>query len=174
MKKLMIIIAVLLLLVLIFSKKESYVIPDEAIRLRIIANSNSIYDQYIKEKVKQSTERQLLEISNNSNTIEESRKNIISSLPNIKLSVKTTLNDNNYDEKFDIVYGYNYFPEKKYKNVIYPEGEYESLVITLGDGNGDNWWCVLFPPICFIETTEGQDVEYRFMIEDLFSKYTNK
>ena len=72
-----------------------------------------------------------------------------------------------------IHYGLNYFPKKEYKGVIYEEGYYESLVVTLGNGNGDNWWCVLFPPLCLLEAqeTNTQDVEYKFFVQDLIDKY---
>ena len=65
----------------------------------------------------------------------------------------------------------NYFPEKEYKGTIYEEGEYESLLITLGSGEGNNWWCVLFPPLCLIEAEESEEVEYSFFIKELFEKY---
>ena len=68
---------------------------------------------------------------------------------------KETLKNLGYDKDYKINYGYNYFPKKKYKSVTYKEGMYESLVITLGTGEGDNWWCVLFPPLCLVEADES-------------------
>ena len=68
----------------------------------------------------------------------------------------------------------NYFPEKVYKGVKYEEGEYESFVVTLGNGMGKNWWCVLFPPLCLLEaeeTEETTEVEYKFFISELIDKY---
>lgn len=65
----------------------------------------------------------------------------------------------------------NYFPEKEYKGVKYDEGYYESLVITLGEGKGKNWWCVLFPPLCLVEAEESDKVEYKFFIKELIDKY---
>ena len=60
---------------------------------------------------------------------------------------------------------------KDYVGVKYPEGEYESLVITLGEGKGDNWWCVLFPPLCLVEAEEHTDVEYKFFVKEIIDKY---
>ena len=70
-------------------------------------------------------------------------------------------------------YGINYFPEKKYKGVIYEEGYYESLVITLGKGNGENWWCVLFPPLCLMEGEDNNtdEVEYKSFVKEMIDKY---
>lgn len=169
MKKIIVIIAILILFIFI-KKEDYYVIPDNAIRLRIIANSNTTYDQYIKNKVKTGIEKEIEEVLKPS-TIEESRLLIKSNKETIEEKVKQILKEENYNKDFKIEYGNNHFPEKKYKNVKYEEGDYESLVITLGDGQGNNWWCVLFPPICSFEETENNDIEYSFYIKELFSKY---
>ena len=65
----------------------------------------------------------------------------------------------------------HFFPKKEYKGVVYKEGEYESLLITLGKGQGDNFWCVLFPPLCVMEEDETKDVEYKWFIKDILEKY---
>ena len=63
--------------------------------------------------------------------------------------------------------------KKEYKEVIYNEGNYESLVITLGNGYGDNWWCVLFPPLCLIDAKEKDlsNVEYKLYINEILNNY---
>ena len=81
---------------------------------------------------------------------------------------------NGEDYSYDIDYGMHEFPEKIYKGVVYEAGEYESLLVTLGEGKGDNWWCVLFPPLCILEaeeTSETNDVEYKFFIKEIIEKY---
>ena len=85
--------------------------------------------------------------------------------------ISSYLIDNSYNDKFSINYGSNYFPEKEYKGVKYESGNYESLVIKLGSGMGDNWWCVMFPPICSLEVEENSDIEYKFFVKELFDKY---
>ena len=94
-------------------------------------------------------------------------------------NINNTLKKENSQTTFRINYGMNYFPEKEYKNVIYKEGNYESLVVTLGDGLGENFWCVLFPPLCLLEGEEEntKDVEYHILVKDILKKYeknTNK
>ena len=81
--------------------------------------------------------------------------------------------DNNIKENYTINYGSNYFPEKEYKGVKYEEGEYESLVVTLGDGAGENFWCVLFPPLCLLEGEENEkdNIEYSSFIKEVIDKY---
>ena len=70
----------------------------------------------------------------------------------------------NYSYKVN--YGDNYFPEKTYKGVKYNSGNYKSLVVTLGNGEGDNFWCVLFPPICNIDTNYSNH-KYKFLIKEI-------
>ena len=66
----------------------------------------------------------------------------------------------------------NYFPKKSYRGILYPEGEYESLIITLGKGLGENWWCVLYPPLCLIEDNDTtSDSEYRSFILDILNNW---
>lgn len=172
MKKVLIVLAILVLGYVFISKKQDYyIIPDDSIRFRVIANSNSVYDKYVKIKVKESLEQSFYDDLSNSTSIEESRHIITNNIEDYKSVVQKTLNDLSYDEGFTINYGLNYFPEKEYKGVIYEEGNYESLVITIGKGEGENFWCVLFPPICTLEAEETDDIEYRFLIKDLFDKY---
>lgn len=78
-----------------------------------------------------------------------------------------------YSDDYNVSYGLNYFPEKNYKGVTYKEGNYESLVITLGDGLGENWWCVLFPPLCLLEASEDNYSEYTYTtyVKEVLDKY---
>ena len=65
------------------------------------------------------------------------------------------------------------FPEETYKGITYEAGKYESLLVTLGEGKGDNWWCVLFPPLCLMEAeeTNTDEVEYKSFIKEIIEKY---
>ena len=75
------------------------------------------------------------------------------------------------NDEYKLIVDDNYFPKKVYKGVEYKEGLYESLVVTLGKGEGNNWWCVLFPPICMIEAEESSDIEYTTMVKEVINKY---
>lgn len=146
-------------------------IPDEAIRLRVIANSNSDYDQNIKMKVKDELQKEMYNLLKDTKGIEEARNVINNNLSNIDASIYKTLQTNNYDLTYKINFGYNYFPAKEYKGITYEEGMYESLYVTIGKGEGDNWWCVLFPPLCLIEAEESDEVEYKSFVQELIEKY---
>lgn len=172
MKKIIILVLALVIVIIVYqnSKKDYFVIPSDAIRFRIVANSDSAEDQYIKYKIKEEIEPQIVEITKEENidTVRSSIKNQISVLEN---TILNTMKNNGFDQEFVVNYGLNYFPRKEYKGLIYEEGSYESLVVTLGEGKGDNWWCVLFPPICFTEINENDDVEYKLFITELFDKF---
>ena len=77
----------------------------------------------------------------------------------------------NYNKGYNINFGYNYFPKKIYKGIEYKEGNYESLVVKIGEAKGDNWWCVLFPPICMIEGEKSDKIEYTTLVKHLVDKY---
>jgi stage II sporulation protein R len=152
-------------------KAEENIIPNEAIRLRVIANSNSPYDQYIKSKVRDKLQNEVYALLKDTNTIESARSIINTELKTLDDIVNETIQEEQYDKKYNIIYGNNYFPEKEYKGIIYEAGYYESLIVTLGDGKGDNWWCVLFPPLCLIEAEDASDVEYKFFVKEIITKY---
>lgn len=151
---------------------ENLTIPDDAIRIRVIPNSNEEYDQKIKTNVKDELSVEMYNLLKDAKTSQNAREIIEQNLEEIKTSVSKTLEKENYNKDFKVNFGYNYFPEKKYKGVTYEEGYYESLLVTLGEGKGDNWWCVLFPPLCLVEADESQkDVEYKSIIKELLDKY---
>lgn len=175
MKKLILLLLAGLILIGVINnyKEDYYIIPDQSIRIRIIPNSNSLKDQYLKKQVKTNLEIELQNNLKNTETIENTRKIIKNNLDNYNKKVKEVLKNENTSQKFTIDYGYHHFPEKTYKGVKYEEGEYESLLVTLGKGQGDNWWCVLFPPICSLEEDEqsNENIEYSFFIKEMFDKY---
>ena len=153
------------------SLAKSLTIPEDALRIRIIPNSNSNYDQFIKGKVKDKLEITMYDLLRDARSSEEARKIIINNLSLVDKDVENILNEENYGLDYQINYGYNYFPEKEYKGIRYEEGYYESLLITLGKGEGDNWWCVLFPPLCLIEAEESTEVQYKSIVKDILEKY---
>lgn len=169
------IISVVLILGVIVSlgqiKAEENIIPNEAIRLRVVANSNTTNDQEIKIKVRNQLQKDLYNLLNNEKGIDNARKIINDNLDIIDKNIKDILDNENYALGYKINFGSNYFPEKKYKGITYKEGYYESLLVTLGSGEGDNWWCVLFPPLCLLEAEESDEVEYKFFIQEIIEKY---
>ncbi len=175
MKNLTIIIAILIAGYLLVqpTEAEEITIPKEAIRLRVIPNSNSVRDQEVKSKVKTTLEEETYELLEGVTSINVARQIINSNLDNIEKEIQNVLLEEEYPLGYSINFGQNYFPEKEFKGVTYEEGNYESLVVTLGSGSGDNWWCVLFPPLCLLEAEENEtdEVEYQFFVKELIDKY---
>lgn len=153
--------------------KDKIVIPKEAIRIRVIANSNDEYDQNIKYQVKDVVEDDLYYLLKDTYDVNKAKTDIENNMPLLDRKISNVLKDNSYSLGYTLNYGLNYFPEKEYKGITYDEGMYESVVVTLGEGKGDNWWCVMFPPFCLIEAHDNgtNNVEYRWMIKDLINKY---
>lgn len=174
MKKVLLILGAIIMLFAISNKEqeEVYVIPNNAIRFRIIANSNSIKDQHIKKVVKERLEKEILKTTISKDDKEQAKIAITNKLEDYDKIVKETLEEQKEPIDYKISFGKNHFPEKIYKGLKYEEGDYDSLVITLGKGDGDNWWCVLFPPICSLEQQDTtSDVEYKFFITEIVKKY---
>ena len=151
--------------------KKEIVIPDNSMRFRIVANSDSKYDQNIKLKVKSNLENSLGQILQDTESVSETEQILENNIEYLNNVVEETLVKEKYIKGFKVELGYNYFPEKEYYGVKYREGNYKSLVVTLGDGAGKNWWCVLFPPLCLIEAEEQTEYEYQFFVKEMIKKY---
>lgn len=172
MKKIIILISLVITILCLF-KSETIIIPKEAIRFRVIANSNTNEDQYIKNEIVKDLQKEIKKLNIIPKSIEINRSIIQENIPNYKKTINSTLKRLNQEENYTIKYGKNHFPKKEYKGVIYEEGEYESLVVEIGDAQGDNFWCVLFPPLCLLEGEEENedDVEYTSFIKEIIEKY---
>lgn len=153
-------------------------IPDEAIRLRILANSDSPKDQWLKREIRDKVNEEITEWVTELSSIENARDVIKSRLNKIEDIVQDELTKVGITDTFTVQFDEVQFPTKLYGNIVYPAGVYESVLITIGSGEGENWWCVLFPPLCFIDFANGdavegdaatdEGVEVRFFIIELF------
>jgi stage II sporulation protein R len=134
------------------------VIPEESIRLRILANSDSPRDQLIKRKIKDEIVKHMNEWVQNSGNIIEARKEVEGYLPAFEQLVGDVLQQNGFRYSYSVELDIVDFPTKMYGNQVYPAGDYEALRVKLGSGKGQNWWCVLFPPLCFVDLASGTAV----------------
>lgn len=169
LKKVIVFLFVIVIIVSLLSESQNQVlIPNNSIRFRIIANSNNIYDQEVKLSIKRELEPIIKDILDKSTSINQTKSLIEKNINNFENIIKK------YDVEYKINYGNNYFPKKEYKGVTYNAGNYESLVITLGSGLGENWWCVLFPPLCLLEAEKSQtsDITYSTYIQEIINKYS--
>lgn len=127
-------------------------IPDEAIRLRILAHSDDEFDQAMKHQVRDEVSRFVANMMGDVTAIQEARDVVTASLTEIEQVVASTLEEADYSHSATVTYGkIIVFPTKVYDTRMYPQEEYEAVLITIGDGAGKNWWCVLFPSLCFVD-----------------------
>ncbi|SEM80335.1 stage II sporulation protein R [Lihuaxuella thermophila] len=133
-------------------------IPDQAIRLRILANSDRGEDQWLKRKVRDEVVKEMETWVKQPRTITEARQAIKQHLPRFEQIAEETVARNGFHYPVKVDFGLVPFPTKLYGDKVYPAGNYEALRITLGEGKGDNWWCVLFPPLCFVDMSNGDAV----------------
>jgi stage II sporulation protein R len=141
------------------STQEPVVIPDEAIRLRILANSNSDEDQELKRMIRDEVNKEITQWVAELTSVETARQLIQSRLPDIEAIVEDVLERENKQQSYSVNFDNVSFPTKLYGNFIYPAGEYEAILISLGEAKGANWWCVLFPPLCFLDFSNGEAVQ---------------
>ncbi len=141
-------------------------IPEDSIRLRILANSNSPADQLVKRNIRDAINEQMMMWVQDIDSLEDARTLTESRLPELEAIVDSELEDAGIDEAFEVSFEEVNFPTKLYGNYLYPAGEYEAVLVSLGDGQGDNWWCVLFPPLCFLDFANGDAVAHEEEGED--------
>ncbi|NUU59753.1 stage II sporulation protein R [Paenibacillus agri] len=133
-------------------------IPTESIRLRILANSDGTQDQLIKRQIRDAVVAQMNQwVSGleDPQSLEQARALIRRHLPELNALVGQELEQRGIDYTYNVELGVVPFPTKMYGGKVYPAGDYEALRVTLGAGKGQNWWCVLFPPLCFIDAGSG-------------------
>lgn len=120
------------------------------VRLHIVADSDSDSDQAVKLKVRDAV---LADVNLNPST--DSRHEIIGNLGRIEETANAVLKENGFTYTAHAEYGKFDFPRKTYKSITLPAGEYYGVRVTLGSGSGHNWWCVMYPPLCFTESGEA-------------------
>ena len=131
-------------------------ISEKLIRFHVIANSDSEDDQAVKLKVRDEVLKYISPRLKEAKSIDESREIIKNEDENLIKIAKKTLIENGYDYKLESTLSKEYFPVKTYGNITLPQGKYEAYRIIIGEGQGHNWWCVMFPPLCFVDVSKGQ------------------
>jgi stage II sporulation protein R len=174
-KKILIVILLIVLVIVVnnfFIDKNTTLKNKNLIRLHIIANSDRVEDQNLKKKIR---DRIIIELGNefsSLNNLSDARntiKNNISLIENIALC---EIKKNNKDYPVKAALDNCPFPTKWYGNFILPAGNYEALKVVLGEGKGSNWWCVLFPPLCFVDISSSFS-ENPQELNELLKKYNN-
>jgi stage II sporulation protein R len=146
--------------------EDMKVIPDEAIRLRILANSDAEKDQAVKRLIRDEVNEDITKWVEELTSLDEARDVITSHLPDIQATAEAVIKEQGLEQSVKVDFGQAEFPTKLYGQYLYPAGDYEAVIITLGDGEGANWWCVLFPPLCFLDFSNGTAVSQSPIVEE--------
>lgn len=124
-------------------------IASKILRFHVIANSDSECDQAVKEEVRDAVGTYLQPLLEDADSLEETKQIVGKNIRNIIQISRETLLENGYDYEVTARITTTDFPEKTYGSYTFPKGEYEALQIVIGEGTGQNWWCVLYPNMCF-------------------------
>ena len=130
-------------------------LSDNFFRLHILANSDSEIDQNLKLKVRDS----IIEYMNSQDISNSTKAEVISivenNLENYKLIAEKVISEKGFEYPVSVEIGNFHFPTKVYGNISLPAGYYDALRIKIGNAEGENWWCSLFPPLCFVDISSG-------------------
>ena len=158
-------------------------IADSVFRLHVIANSDSDEDQNLKYIVRDRVIEYMSSISQNASSKEDVIEIAKANLDKIQAIASQTIRENGYTYSVNVEVGNFSFPSKRYGDITLPPGYYDALRIKIGEAEGQNWWCVMFPPLCFVDVTSGvvPDESKEIMKEnlskeefDLISKNSNE
>ena len=130
-------------------------ISSSVFRLHVIANSDSNEDQALKYKVRDALLEYMNSICNDVSSKQEAMDIANSNIDNFYAIAKKVVKENGYDYPVNITLGKSDFPTKNYGDVSLPAGTYDALRVEIGSASGKNWWCVMFPPLCFVDVSSG-------------------
>ena len=145
---------------------------EEYLRLHIRANGNSPEEQALKLEVRDAVVAYLTPLAKGVASKAEMQALIRDKMDEVEQIADDVIRQNGQTYRSHAYLSYEHFPTKTYGDLTLPEGDYDAVIIELGEGAGDNWWCVAFPPLCFVaaEDAEGDEVVYRSLVAEWFRK----
>lgn len=139
----------------IYSNAAQKDIADNVFRLHVIANSDSKNDQELKLKVRDEIIKYMKDAIPSSSSKEQSQRLIEQNLNYIRDIAMSTILANGYNYGVSVCISNSYFPTKYYGDVALPSGNYDALKVEIGQAKGTNWWCVMYPPLCYVDASSG-------------------
>ena len=165
----------ILILAVVFAmslNQETAQAENDYLRIHVRANSNSTVDQDIKYKVKDEVVKFITPYAAQCVDKQTAQKVIGGILKDIEKVCDRVLKENGFTYTSRASVREEEFPTRVYGDLTLEHGVYDALIIELGEGVGDNWWCVIYPPLCF--TSPTTDVKYRSLIYDIINSFFNK
>lgn len=143
------------------------------LRIHIVANSNDTIDQEVKFEIKNKIVDYLTPYLADCKSSDEAKSVIDENLKIITFMVDDYLENNGFTYSAKLEFAEEYFPTRYYENCLLDAGVYNSLGVRLGEAKGDNWWCVVYPPLCFVNKNSSceQDIVYQSKIMEIIKKY---
>lgn len=174
-----VILTLLFSILLSYAKYTGNNLSDSVVRLHIIANSNSPSDQELKLKVRDRILKEVSNIFEGSTSPEEALKYAKQNSSLIAEIAEDEIKKQGFDYDVDIRIGNFPFPTKVYNDIMFPAGSYNAVRVEIGSGMGENWWCVMYPPLCFTDGTvtisnESRDNLKANMTENEYNLITGK
>ena len=146
---------------------------EEYFRIHIRANSNSEADQNVKYIVKDAVVDFLIPLLSDVETKDEAEDVMNANLDQIEEVADEVLLENGFTYKSSAYISFEEFPTREYDDLVLEEGYYDALILALGTGSGDNWWCVVYPPFCFLETKNSENYVYISKIWEIINNIIN-
>lgn len=150
-------------------------IKDKLIRFHVIANSDTEEDQNLKLKVRDKVVEALSEKLNGITSLDEAENVLKQNINYVNEIAKEVIEENNYTYEVNTMLSYENFPDKVYGDYVFPQGNYEAFRVIIGEGKGQNWWCVMFPSLCFVDESKNEvdSSELKDEIENIEPKNSN-
>lgn len=172
MKKYLVIVGlsfIILFLVFIQPYLKTEQESTEFFRIHIRANSNLEEDQYVKYLIKDEVVEYLTPYLANCQSFEDVEQVLSSKIDGIQTVADNVLRENGFTYSTTAKINNEYFPTRSYAGYVLDSGYYDALILEIGEGIGDNWWCVVYPPLCFVDTT--QNVVYKSKFLEIINKF---
>lgn len=170
-KKIKISVTVGIVVAILFSicsfAKTSEEIRSDVLRLHVIANSDTSVDQNLKLRLRDYILQEGKDIFNGSVNVENAVEKIEPALPELEKSAKAFVNQAGFDYDVKISLSNEYFTTRTYETVTLPAGKYLALRVVIGSGEGHNWWCVMFPPMCVPAADKKDEIENVFSVKEI-------
>ena len=133
-------------------------------------NSNSAEDQSVKLAVRDEVTAYLTSALEGCRSKSDALDSLAAEKENLRAIAQSVLDAHGYDYKAAVELKKENFPDREYDGCFFPAGVYDALMIYLGEGKGDNWWCVAFPPLCFVPDADGEQIVYASWVKELIDK----
>ncbi len=154
------------------TEAQSVDADSDYLRIHVRANSNSAIDQQVKYEVKDEIVAFITPYIGECVTKQRAIEVVEGLIPEIVEVAENALKERGYDYGARAEVRAEHFPTRVYEDLTLEEGVYDALIVELGTGEGDNWWCVIYPPLCF--TAAPCSVEYRSIIYDIITQFFNR